>query len=77
MPPETKPSGSKPVDELLRYSGLAFQMAAVLAVFAFAGHWLDRRLALSTPWFTLLGCLSGLGLSLYQLIRQLIQRPPS
>jgi hypothetical protein len=46
MPPETKPSGSKPVDELLRYSGLAFQMAAVLAVFAFAGHWLDRRLAL-------------------------------
>ena len=34
---------------------LGFIIALPLLVFAFAGKWLDDRLALSTPWFTLLG----------------------
>ncbi len=77
MPPENNRSSSKWANELARYSGLALQMAIVLGGFAYAGHWLDQRLELSTPWFTLLGCLLGLVFSLYPVLRQLGQRPRS
>ncbi|UKJ07335.1 AtpZ/AtpI family protein [Solitalea lacus] len=54
-----------------RYSGMGFQMIAVIGVFAFAGVKLDERIASQTPWFTILGCLMGIGLSFYFVIKQL------
>ncbi|MBK8518304.1 MAG: AtpZ/AtpI family protein [Saprospiraceae bacterium] len=37
----------------LRYSGIAFQMAAVVALAIFAGKWLDTKFSLSKPVFTI------------------------
>ncbi|MCC6816941.1 MAG: AtpZ/AtpI family protein [Saprospiraceae bacterium] len=37
-----------------KYAGLAFQIFGILAVGAFAGQYLDRKLGLSQPWMTIL-----------------------
>ncbi|WP_245536721.1 AtpZ/AtpI family protein [Solitalea canadensis] len=54
-----------------RYSGMGFQMIGVIGAFAFAGVKLDEKMAAQTPWFTILGCLSGIAISFYLVIKQL------
>ena len=56
-----------------KYSAIIFQMIAIIAVFAFIGHWLDGKFNNSTPIITALSCLAGVCLSLFQTIRQLKQ----
>jgi F0F1-type ATP synthase assembly protein I len=56
--------------ELYRYSGLGFQFAAVVGVFALGGHWLDGRLG-SRPWLLILGVFTGFALGLYSLLSKL------
>lgn len=60
------------VDQYLKYSGMAFQLAAVLAVGVWAGTRIDRYFQTERPYFTailaLLSLLAGLYLSLKDLI---------
>jgi F0F1-type ATP synthase assembly protein I len=44
--------------DLGRHAGLGFQFAAVLALFALGGWWLDEELG-TRPWLLVLGCLLG------------------
>lgn len=53
----------------LKYSGMAFQMGAIIALFSLGGYYLDTYLV-TTPLFILLGSLSSVFLSLYLFIRQ-------
>ncbi len=55
----------------MRYAGLAFQMLLIIGAGAWAGVWLDARMGLRTPWFTIGLSLLGLGLALFQVIRGL------
>lgn len=55
----------------LKYTGIAFQMIAIICVFAFLGNWADRYFKHATPWVTALGCVVGVCVSIYQVIRQL------
>ncbi|MFZ1749973.1 MAG: AtpZ/AtpI family protein [Saprospiraceae bacterium] len=41
------------VNSYLKYSGLAFQLAAVVFIGIFAGKWLDKTLNMSKPIFTM------------------------
>jgi len=54
-----------------KYTGVIFQMIAIIAIFAFAGHFLDNKFKTETPWITAISCIVGVCLSIYQIIRQL------
>ena len=51
------------------FAGLGLQLAAVLAVFTYGGHWLDERLG-TTPWLTILMVFLGAGGALYSIYRK-------
>jgi len=63
----------KQLDGVLRYSGLAFQMMAIILVVLYAGIRLDRYLANEFPWFTIIGAIGGVFLSLYFVLRDLLK----
>lgn len=61
---------SKPLKTFVKYSGLAFQLLAVLGLGIWLGYWLDGRIAWRVPIFTFLGTvLSLIGVIVY-LIRE-------
>jgi F0F1-type ATP synthase assembly protein I len=55
----------------LRYSSLAIQMMASIALPTWAGLQLDRYLESAFPWSVLVGCLFGLAASLYMVFKSL------
>ena len=66
-PPEEK----KQLNSYLKFSGIGFQMAATIILFAFLGHWLDGKFETEKPYITLLLMLVGVILSILVLIKQL------
>jgi len=56
--------------DLYRYSGLGFQFAAAVGLFALGGRWLDGKLG-SSPWLLLMGVFTGFALGLYSLLSKL------
>lgn len=53
-----------------RYGALGIQMVVVIVVCLLGGHWLDGRLELSTPWFTIAGVFLGIGGALWFLFKE-------
>jgi hypothetical protein len=64
------PNG-KPPRTILRFSGMAFSMAAAIGGGVWAGRWADARTDLEFPVFTVLGALFGTAAALYHTIRTL------
>lgn len=64
-------AGKKAIVSYAKYTGVAFQMVAIIGVFAFAGYKLDEWLKHETKWVTALMCVIGVCLSIYQVIRSL------
>ena len=64
-----KESNKKSASAFVRYSGMAFQMIAVLLVAAYSGQWLDDRYNNEQPWFTLVLLLIGVTASMYLIIK--------
>jgi ATP synthase protein I len=62
------------VDDYLKYSGLAFQLAAVLIVGVLAGKWLDNYFSTSRPYFTALLALVSLAVGMYASLKDLIRK---
>lgn len=59
-------------DDFIKYSNLAFEMIAIMAVGVFAGYKLDQWLKLDFPAFTLgLMILSVIG-AIYHVIRKFL-----
>jgi hypothetical protein len=56
-----------------RYSGMAFQMLAIILLGVFGGVKLDKWLELSFPVFTLLLSVLSVILSIYQAVRELLK----
>ncbi|MEM7101601.1 MAG: AtpZ/AtpI family protein [Bacteroidota bacterium] len=73
--PESRPkklhhSKKKPSDQsLLRYSGLAFQLAVTIFLGTFAGRKLDNFLELETHYLTILGAFIGAVAAFYYLTK--------
>lgn len=60
----------KPTNAALKYSGLAFQMAAIIGVCVWLGMKLDAWQQLKTPWFTLGLALFGVIGAMFRVIRE-------
>jgi F0F1-type ATP synthase assembly protein I len=60
---------NKPVNDYVKYTGIAFQMIVIIGVLSFAGYEIDKRAAHTTPWVTAVLSLSGVFISLYLVIR--------
>jgi F0F1-type ATP synthase assembly protein I len=69
--PETPPSGSNRLRAIAKYSGLAFQMLAIIGGSAWLGTWLDGYFKTNNPWFTIGLLLLGVLVALFQVIRGL------
>ena len=65
---------NRSANQYLKYSGMAFQMMAVTAVFALGGVLLDRRVALRVPVFTIVLTIAGVFLALYSSLREFIKK---
>lgn len=72
------PKRNPQVDQYLKYSGMAFQLAAVLAVGVWAGTRIDQYFQTDRPYFTALLALLSLFAGLYISLKDLIfgRKPP-
>ena len=57
----------------IKYSGIAFQMGAIIAVGVLLGQWLDERAANETPWYTIGIGLFSIFAALYLTLRDLLK----
>jgi len=72
MSKETKQDKvTDPLKQYARYTGIAFQMMAIMAFAAWLGWELDERLNLNFPLFTLIFIIIAVGLVLYKIVRSL------
>jgi F0F1-type ATP synthase assembly protein I len=70
-PKSQQPRKQNQISEYVKYSGLAFQMAALILLGYWLGGKLDRWLEMSFPLFTILLILLFLFASFYSLIKSL------
>lgn len=57
----------------LKYSGLAMSMAITVAIGLFLGQWIDEKLGLKDPIFTLLLIVLFLGIFMIYLVKSVSQ----
>lgn len=70
--PEQK--NKNPYTKYLQLTGIAFQMMAIMFVFIWLGKKADEKWGSGeTNYYTLIGTLVGLGVSLYLILKQLKQ----
>jgi|SaaInl1SG_22_DNA_1037389.scaffolds.fasta_scaffold00992_6 ATP synthase protein I len=65
----------KPPKAYLKYSGIAFQMIAIIGFGTFFGAHLDKKYATETPFYTLIFSLLSVFVALGLTIRQVIYKP--
>ncbi|MCC8425128.1 AtpZ/AtpI family protein [Mucilaginibacter sp. UR6-11] len=68
---ENESNNDKETSALAKFTGIAFQMVAVIGVFAFAGYKIDEATGHQTKWVTAILSLIGVFISLYMVIKSL------
>lgn len=68
-PSSRKQPKKKPNNQLLRYTGLAFQMMTTLALAVFAGYKIDQRTGWRLPVFLIIFSLLAIGILLWQITK--------
>jgi hypothetical protein len=56
--------------DVARYSGMVFQLFALLVICWFIGQWVDKKLNTSQPYASLLIMLFAIFAYLYSIVRQ-------
>jgi ATP synthase protein I len=54
---------------LLRFSDLGIRMAVMIGLGAYIGHWIDQKMALATPIFSIVLSLLAIGGAMYMVIQ--------
>lgn len=57
----------------IKFSGIAIQMGVIICAGVFGGQWLDKKLEMQTPWFTIALSLLSVAIGLYLVIREVIK----
>ncbi len=70
---EQKPDsdGNKGANNYLKFTGMGFQMIAIIGVFTYAGYKIDENAKHDVQWVTATLALTGVFISLYLVIRAL------
>jgi hypothetical protein len=71
MDPSLPPK--KKINTYLKYSGLGFQFAALIVFSIFCGKWIDAKLGMTKPIFTMLLVLIFFSGFMYKLYVELIK----
>ncbi|MEM6318385.1 MAG: AtpZ/AtpI family protein [Bacteroidota bacterium] len=71
-PTEKSPPKKRNPNDVLKYSGMAFQIALILAVAVFIGQKLDEHFAMETPYLTALCTIIALPVALYSTLKDLL-----
>jgi len=66
-----RPRSQNQINEYVKYSGLTFQMAALILLGYWVGSIIDDWLELSVPIFTIILIVTFIVLSIYSLIKSL------
>lgn len=66
-----KKSEKQSLNNYAKYTGVAFQMMAIIGLSAFIGYKADQFYGHQTQWVTAIACVIGVVLSIYQTIKQL------
>jgi len=61
----------KDISNFAKYSSISFQMIVIIGGFAYAGHKIDEHRGAKTPIFTAALSLMGVGVAMYQVVKQL------
>ncbi|GAA3949978.1 AtpZ/AtpI family protein [Hymenobacter algoricola] len=69
VPPPNKSDDSSRLRSFAKYSGLGFQMLAIIGLCTWGGLRLDEHYHTDRPWFTLGLMVFGLIAATYQIIR--------
>jgi F0F1-type ATP synthase assembly protein I len=72
MNKEKSHNPKKQLDQFVKYSSLAFEMAAIMGIGVFAGHQIDQWLALKFPIFTLILMILAVVGAIYHVIRKFL-----
>jgi F0F1-type ATP synthase assembly protein I len=64
----------KQTTSIAKYSGLAFQMIAIILLVLYGGIRLDDYLQKEFPLFTFIGAISGVILSLYFVLKDFLKK---
>ncbi|ASU32855.1 AtpZ/AtpI family protein [Mucilaginibacter xinganensis] len=64
-------NGNKGMSNYAKFTGIAFQMIAIIGVFTYAGYRLDESAQHTTKWLTAALSLLGVLLSIYIVIKSL------
>lgn len=70
-PEEDLEDEKKALTGYAKYTGVAFQMMAIIGICAFIGYQIDKYFQHQVQWATALGGVIGVCASIYQTIRQL------
>ena len=57
----------------LRLTSAGLQMTGVITAFSYLGYYLDKRFKLSKPWWTIVLGLTGVGIGLFIVIREVTE----
>jgi len=68
---EPDENGDKSMSAYVKFSGLGFQMIAIIGIFAYAGYKIDESAHHDVQWVTATLALIGVFISLYLVIRSL------
>lgn len=71
---EEKTKKQQGLADYAKYGAMGFQMAAIITAGVFAGIWLDAKLKLSFPIFTLVLALSSITFALYYFIKDVLKK---
>lgn len=63
----------KQVGGYLQYSGVAFQMAGIIAISFFFGRWIDQLIGWQHPYIAILLVMVFFGTYMYKLYKELIK----
>jgi hypothetical protein len=68
------PKNKKPVNDYIRYSGLGFQMLAIILLGVFGGYKLDKLIHIRFPVFTLVLSMLSVALAIYYGIKDFLKK---
>ncbi len=59
---------------IIKYTNIAFKMIGIVLVGTFLGFWLDKKLALQFPIFTILFILLSIAGAMYSVMKEFLKK---